>query len=302
MNVLIFGGSGFLGSEITELLKQKNINCYSASSNNLNSDYKIDISKIGSFDKLPKNFFNIIINCATILPGKDFLDKENLDNTYKTNILGTQNICNWIKKQSSVDKIVNCSTLVVNSKPWKISITENEESYCHGNHIVYSNSKLFQELLFKTFSEKYSIDLAQVRFSALYGNKMPKVGLLWNLINEIKTTNKIKIKNSKNVSVDFLNVIDASKIILNIINNKKALGIINGASGVETSIYDLGNIIKNIFNNNNKPVLYNKEDQNYTVDRSKVSVDKLKEIIDVSKFISIDEGIKKLLDHNEIKY
>ena len=131
---------------------------------------------------------------------------------------------------------------------------------------------------------------------------MPKVGLLWNLINEIKTTNKIKIKNSKNVSVDFLNVIDASKIILNIINNKKALGIINGASGVETSIYDLGNIIKNIFNNNNKPVLYNKEDQNYTVDRSKVSVDKLKEIIDVSKFISIDEGIKKLLDHNEIKY
>ena len=67
MNVLIFGGSGFLGSEINNLLNKNQFNCHTASFNNPKSDYKIDISNIDSFKHIPYDYFNIIINCATRL-------------------------------------------------------------------------------------------------------------------------------------------------------------------------------------------------------------------------------------------
>jgi UDP-glucose 4-epimerase len=292
MNVLIFGGSGFLGSEINNLLNKNQFNCHTASFNNSKSDYKIDISNIDSFKNIPYNYYNIIINCATILPGKDFLDSDNLNKTYKTNILGTQNICNWIKNQLKIKKIINCSTLIINRKPWKLSMTEKEETYNFGNHVVYANSKLFQELLFKTFCEKYHIELTQVRFSALYGNEMPRNGLIWNLINEIKETNEINLKNSKKITIDYLNVVDASKIVLNTITNNKATGIINGISGKEISILNLAKIIKNNFKNSK---LNNLEDENYKSNRSKISTVKLQTIINIDEFISLENGIKDLI-------
>lgn len=291
-NVLIFGGSGFLGTEINNLLNKNQFNCYTASFNNSKSDYKIDISNIDSFKHIPHNYFNIIINCATILPGKDFLDLDNLNKTFKTNILGTQNICNWIKNQTKIKKIINCSTLIVNRKPWKISMTEKEETYNFGKHVVYANSKLFQELLFKTFCEKYPIELAQVRFSALYGKEMPRNGLIWNLINEINETNKINLKNSKKTTIDYINVVDAAKIVLNTLTNHKAIGIINGVSGKEISIFNLAKIIKNNFKNSK---LNNLEDEYYKSSRSKISTVKLQTIINIDEFISLDTGINDLI-------
>ena len=296
MNILIFGGSGFLGIEIKKLLKKHNFNCLTASFNSSKSDFKIDISKIESFKFLPNNYFNIIINCATILPGKDFLDSDNLDKTYKTNILGTQNICNWIRTQSSVKKIINSSTLIVNKKPWKLSISEKDESYYFGNHIVYSSSKLFQELFFKTFCLKYAIPLVQIRFSALYGKDMQRNGLIWNLINEIKTINQIKLNsNSKRITIDYLNVIDAARIILSSVEDKNAIGIINGASGKEISIFNLALIIKECYKNKSDVIIGDTLDVDNYEDRSKVSVEKLKKIINLDTFITIKEGIKELI-------
>tara|TARA_B110000003_G_scaffold156884_1_gene157339 strand:+ start:7423 stop:8325 length:903 start_codon:yes stop_codon:yes gene_type:complete len=292
MNVLIFGGSGFLGTEINNLLNKNQFICHTASFNNPKSDYKIDISNFDSFKDIPHNYYNVIINCATILPGKNFLDSDNLNNTFKTNILGTQNICNWIKNQSKIKKIINCSTLIVNRKPWKISMTEKEETYNFGKHIVYANSKLFQELLFRTFCEKHYIKLTQIRFSALYGREMPRSGLIWNLINEVKETNKISLRNSKKITIDYLNVIDAAKIVLNTLTKNKSFGIVNGASGTEISIYDLAMIIKKYFKNSK---LNNLEDEHYKSDRSKISTKKLQKIININEFISLENGIKELI-------
>lgn len=292
MKILIFGANGFLGKETTELLKCNDFEVFTISRINKNCDYNLDISNFKDFSVLPNNFFDVIINCATVLPGGNYLDNDYLDKIYKTNVLGSQNICKWIDGQQSIKKIINCSTLAVAQKPWKIDLDETVETYPHGNHVLYSSSKLMQELLFKTLAESNKIDLVQIRFSALYGKSMNWNGIICNLIDQAKNKKGINLTNATKVFADFLNVKDAAKIILDTIQ-KPIIGILNAASGKEISILNLAEMIANNCVDNIE--IKNNESENIEISRAKINIDKLNKYIDTSNFIHINEGIKALL-------
>ena len=192
MKVLIFGGNGFLGKALQHEFNKSKVEFFTVSRSNTLSSFNVDISKIDDFSSLPDNFFTVIVNCAAVLPGGSYLDSAYLDLIYKTNILGSQNICNWISSQSSIVKIVNCSTLVVVKKPWEMPLLEVEENtYPFGSHVLYCSSKLAQELIFKTFSDDFKIKLAQIRFSTLYGKGMNWNGLLCNFLDQATNNKKI---------------------------------------------------------------------------------------------------------------
>ena len=70
-------------------------------------------------------------------------------------------------------------------------------------------------------------------------------------------------------------------------------GIVNGASGEETSILKLAEIIKNIFSE--EVEIVNFEDVNFNEDRAVINVGKLKTIIDVNNFIDFSVGISNLM-------
>lgn len=292
MRVLVFGGNGFLGKSLTTVLNNASIECFTVSRSDRNSNFNLDISDYSTFSKLPIEYFDAVINCATVLPGGNYLDSDYLERIYKTNILGTQNICKWIEIQHSVKKIINCSTLVVVGKPWPLFLSEKEVTYPTGNHVLYCSSKLTQELLFKTFALSKNILLTQVRFSALYGEKMNWSGLICNLIDQAKTQKKISLKNASKVAADFLYVDDAANILLAAIQ-KDIEGIVNGASGKETTILELATIISHQFVETIQ--IENFEDAGFTVDRALINVDRLNTIIDSKKFVTLEEGINKMI-------
>lgn len=293
MKILIFGGNGFLGKELKQLLKNSNYDIYTVSRSDIDVNFKVDISNFNDFDNLPKDFFNVIINCATILPGGDYLENSYLDKIYKTNILGAQNICKWIAGQRSIKKIINCSTLVVVKKPWPINLSEDVNTYPEGKHVLYSFSKLGQELLFSTFANSNNVILSQIRFSALYGRNMNSSGIINNIIEQIRNIKVVKLTNATKVNADFLYVEDAARIILATIE-KDFHGILNGASGNETSILDLAEIIKRNFNDQSIKIC-NSESSDFLEDRAVICVKNLKKIIDTNSFITLDEGIKRIL-------
>ncbi|MGV8947037.1 MAG: NAD-dependent epimerase/dehydratase family protein [Lutibacter sp.] len=292
MKVLIFGGNGFLGNSLTTVLKSEGFEYQTVSRSDKNSNYNFDISDFSAFTILPLDFFDVVVNCATILPGGNYLDNDYLEKIYKTNIIGSQNICKWINEQKSIKKIINCSTLVVVGKPWPLDLTENEERYPSGNHVLYSSSKLTQELIFKTFATAKDVALIQIRFSALYGETMKWSGIICNLIDQARNNKKINLTNASKVTADFLHVDDASRIILASMKSDVG-GIVNGASGEETSILKLAEIIKSKFSEEVEIINY--EDENFRVDRAVVNVDKLKTIIDVNNFVDFSEGVSKLM-------
>jgi UDP-glucose 4-epimerase len=292
MKVALLGGNGFLGRELYLQSKKTEVECYVISRGNTNSDFNVNISNYNDFEKLPYNFFDIVINCATTLPGGNYLDNKYLEKIYKTNILGTQNICKWINEQSSIKKIINCSTLAVVGKPWSINLSEAEPTYPTGDHVLYSSSKLTQELLFKTFATSKNITLTQIRFSSLYGATMNWGGLICSLIEQSRNQKKMYLTNASKVSADFLHVSDASKIILATIQNDVS-GILNAASGIETSVIELAKIINSFFEEHIE--IQNVEKEKFNEDRAVVNVSKLKQIIDINSFVDLKTGIKEMI-------
>lgn len=291
MNVLVFGANGFLGKVLQESI-QKEGHVFFGASRSTESGYKIDISKYEDFLCLPQNYFDIVINCATILPSGNFLDSNYLNKIYETNILGTQNICKWISSQKQIKKIINCSTLVVVGKPWAHKLTEEAPTYPTGNHVLYCSSKLMQELIVETTANQFEIDFVNIRFSAIYGSNMPKTGIIWNLFNQAKNQKEINIVNGNKVSFDFINVIDAANIVTALLKNSSS-GILNAASGVETSLYELATIVKNSVNES--ITIINNEEELSTPSRAVISVEKLNSIIDTKKFIDIKKGVNQLV-------
>lgn len=291
MNILVFGGNGFLGLELENELKNTNYNFFSAS-RNANSGYTVDLSNFEEFTNLPSNFFDIVINCATILPGGDILDNDYLNKIYKTNILGTQNICKWISSQKSIKKIINCSTLVVVNKPWDYNLTEDAKTYPTGNHVLYCSSKLMQELIIETIGINYNIDYMNIRFSSIYGKNMSKSGVIWSLYQQGINNDLIKITNGNKISFDFINVNDAARILVAAIESQKNNGILNAASGEEISLLELASIVKK--NISESIEIENDDHDDFTFNPSKINVNKLNQIINTDSFLSMDEGIKQV--------
>ena len=292
MKILIIGANGFLGKEITTLFLAHKID-FMTSSRSTTTDFSVDISNIKNFEVVPKNFFDVIINCATTLPGPDYLDANYLEKIYQTNILGSQNICKWIHEQSSIKKIINCSSLAVVNKPWPLNVDETANTYPTGTHVLYSGSKLMQELIFETFANQYQISLIQLRFSALYGINMPKSGIIWNFINQAQNKNCISVENGDKFSADFLNVIDAARIILGAVNSHET-GIVNAASGTEVFLTDLANNVSKMFANTE--VINVSSTKNFNENRAVIDVQKLSKIIDVNSFIDFEKGLKQLIN------
>lgn len=291
MRVLLFGGSGFLGKSI--------VNCFSFDEVSIDTvsrgkkcNYQIDIKSFDDFKKLPNNYYDVVINAATVLPGGDYLDNNYLNNIYETNVLGSQNICKWIKTQSTIKKIINCSTLVVVNKPWQIPLDENAKTYPLGNHVLYSSSKLMQELLFTTFGNLNNIPCVNLRFSSIYGKNMTKSGILFNLFSQIEANKSIEITNGSKISFDFIHVDDAARVIWQVVNSN-CTGILNVASGEEIKLIDLAKKTSLLYQDD--IIIHNVNDVNFEENFSNVEILKLKKIMKTFNFIPLENGLKEII-------
>ena len=108
MKIIVFGGTGLLGSSIVKKLLDKKIDCR-VSSKNKRSLFKSNLlSKNKIIKFLKKNKPHVIINCA----GETNVDycNNNLLNCYKSNVLSVKNIVNCIKELNLKCFFVHIST------------------------------------------------------------------------------------------------------------------------------------------------------------------------------------------------
>ena len=110
MKILITGGCGFIGSNLSIFLKKKNLNIFSLDNllrkgselnekrlkENRIKNFRVDICNKSQINKLPK--FDLVIDCCAE-PSVSASNKE-LDRVINTNLFGTFNIL----KKCSTDK------------------------------------------------------------------------------------------------------------------------------------------------------------------------------------------------------
>ena len=111
MRVLITGGCGFIGTNISTFLKKRG--CNISTLDNLSrkgsffnyqilkklniKNYKFDISNGKKFNALPK--FDLIIDCCAEAAVE--VSRKDVERVFNTNLLGTLNVMKKVKKDES---------------------------------------------------------------------------------------------------------------------------------------------------------------------------------------------------------
>ena len=179
MKVLITGGCGFVGTNLSIFLKKKGYNI--STLDNLSrkgsifnfkilkklkiKNYRFDISNGKKFNVLPR--FDLIIDCCAEAAVE--VSRKDVDRVFNTNLLGTLNVMKKVKKDKS--KIIflsssrvysiNALNKLVAKKVLKNKIKTNieikENFKCDEPKSIYGFTKHASEMLIEEFSFTYHL-------------------------------------------------------------------------------------------------------------------------------------------------
>lgn len=295
MKFLIFGSTGFVGSNLVKYLQDQGNEVLGISRSGRQNSISMDITNSQQFSKIEFKP-DVVINCASILPTqeKKTVDPLFLSELFNTNVVGGANIANWAVANNIPD-IINCSTLVVVKKPWPVPLTEECSEIPEGVHVGYSMSKLSQEQIMKECVRDSNTQLKHVRLSAVYGQGMVSSGIIFNLITSLIENKDLNLTNADINSLDLIHVEDVSKALYAISKIKSNYDVINLGGG-EIYIYQLAEKLKAIIGSTSQ---INNVNSGGVPSNAKIDVNRLKLIIGkvYEDFIPLDSGLKNIVEH-----
>ena len=168
MNILITGSQGFLAKNLSLKLKNKNHKIYGIGRGKWKGD---EYKKWGYFKNLNEDInsknilkykkisFKYIIHCAGKVIGLSAVDD------FKTNVLTTQIVLDFIYLTKQNPKLIFMSTLAVYGNKNKF-LTENTKLNPISN---YAHNKILCEEMCSFYSRKYNFDLLIMRISSIFG-------------------------------------------------------------------------------------------------------------------------------------
>jgi UDP-glucose 4-epimerase len=298
MKFLVFGAGGFLGSRLVEGLEGSGHEVTAVHRSGHQNN--VDIRRLEDFEKLSSiPVPDIIVNCASVLPGQPLTDPSYLRSLFEVNVSGAANIMQFARARG-IRRVINCSTLAVTGKPWPVPLTEKTWLPPSGPHAGYASSKLSQELVMNELAGQSGISLLHLRLSALYGPGMKWAGILPTLIDRAIKNDRIQLTNGGRVSFDFLWVDDLVKAIMAIAEKTEwSHGVVNAASGEETGLRSLAEMV--VRASGSASEIENKEGDE-AESRAVVDVTLWKELTDNLRMTPLAKGIEILVEQKKRLY
>ena len=197
MNILVFGGGGFLGSHVCDELTY--LGHYVTIFDRIESPYLKNGQKmvVGNIldeelvSELTKNI-DIVYNFAALADLNETLDKP-LE-TIKINILGNTIILEACRR-NNVKRFIYASTLYVYSQ---------EGGF-------YRCSKQAAEQYVEEYYKKYNLNYTILRFGSLYGPRADQSNGLYKIIKGALENGYVKYEGSENALREYIHVEDAAK-------------------------------------------------------------------------------------------
>jgi len=249
MRIFVTGGAGFIGTHLCKKLSLiHKVTVYDNFSNSNKKNFPIlknltlIVGDILDNSKLVNSMKNhdIVIHLAA---KTDVIDSiNNPENTFQTNVQGTQNIIDSCKSHNISKIIVTSSASVYQSSDKSISETNTTKPSS-----PYGQSKLSMEKITTESKINYSI----LRLFNVYGTGQSS-GVIANFKKNILENIPIIIFGDGEAIRDFIHIDDIVDGI--ILSMKSASGIYNIASGNGTSITDLAKLLIELFGKNSKIV------------------------------------------------
>jgi len=198
MKILVTGGSGFLGSHISDELLNKGHKVYifdKKKSKFLKKKQKFikgNLSNIKLLEKLFKNI-DVVYHFAAIADIQQAMNNPN--DTVKTNILSTVKLLNLCVKHK-IKKFIFGSTIYVNS---------DEGSF-------YKSSKRAAENYIEEYSKLFGLKFTILRYGSLYGERSEINNGITKVIDYAKKNGLVTYDGSKDAVRNYINVKDAAEL------------------------------------------------------------------------------------------
>lgn len=309
MNILVTGCAGFIGSHVTErLLLENNVvigidnfnNFYSVEvkeKNLMRSQlfqkfilYKIDIKDTAIVENIfEKHNIDVVIHLAAKAGVRPSI--EDPKGYYLTNLLGTLNILEAMKKNDIV-KLIFASSSSVYGNNSKIPFKESDNV----DHPIspYAGSKKATELLIYTYYKLYGIQSTLLRFFTVYGPRQRPEMAIAKFTRMILENREIELYAGGKSFRDYTYIDDIVDGIICAIEKIKGFEIINLGNSSPIELINLVKLIECNLGKKAKIQFYST--QAGDVDITCADISKAKRILNFKPTTKIEDGIKKYIE------
>lgn len=295
-NILVTGGSGFLGSHVTQRLKDSRLIIPRSSSTDLKDKYQCEQL---FYREQPDAVIHLAATCGGI-----GANRENPGKYFYDNMLMGLNLiecCN----NFNVAKLVIVGTVCSYPKYCPVPFKEEDiwNGYPEETNAPYGIAKKSLYIMAKAYQEQYGLNSTVLIPSNLYGPRDNFKDESSHVIPAlIKKIYKAKIGNLPNVEIwgdgtptrEFLYVDDASRAIVSSLNINTDAEPINIGTGEEISIRELATKIKDIIQYEGD-ILFNSSYPNGQPRRC-VDTQKAKSLLGFTASMTLDVGLKNTID------
>lgn len=234
MKAIIFGGTGFLGSHVADMLTNDGfeVTIYDLKpSPYLKNNQKMVIGDILDFEKIQKvtKGSDIVYNFAGIAD----IEEAAADpvQAIHTNVLGNTRILEACRL-NAVKRYLFASTLYVYS---------NLGSF-------YRASKQSCELIIEAYAERFGLNYTILRYGSLYGPRANSSNWIHGVLKQALTEKKITRYGDGQELREYIHVLDAARLSVKVLSDyENQYVIITGQQSIK--IEDLMTMIKEMFNN-----------------------------------------------------
>ena len=317
--ILVVGGAGFVGSNLVHLILEENPkkilvvdNLLSSDVSNVPSDNRVSFifgsitdDKILSSipDDIDYAFHLACFHGNQSSIADPFADHDN-------NTLTSLKLFDRLKDIKNLKKIVYAAAAcAVAEKTYdKPSATTEEQPVTLYHDSPYSISKIIGELYGNYYFQQHKLPIVKARFSNVYGPReilgagrwRGTVHTVWRNVTPTFIWRSLQgealpLDNGGNASRDFIFVEDMARGLMACALKGEEGGVYNIATGQETSILDLANLI-NEFTNNKTPIDLKPAREWDRSGKRFASTEKSKNELGFSSKINIREGIKRTVE------
>lgn len=303
MKIIVTGGAGFIGSHLVDTLTDQNhdvivIDDFSTGSikNLAGSKSKIKLLKISlSIKKVLKKIPKILKSTDYIfhLAALPRIERSIDDpiGTHQANVEGTL-VALELARQLKVKKFIFISSSSVYGIQKRLPLLESLQPNPQN---PYAYQKLMGEYYSKIYSQTYNLEIIIFRLFNVYGPRMFSKGsyklVFTKWLEQMKNGHPLTIYGSGNQTRDFTYITDVVKGLILGMTTKLSTPyeIINLGGGQQKPIKELAKLFK-------KAVQFLPA-RPYEEKFKEADINKAKKLLKWKPVISIDEGIKKLLEY-----
>ncbi len=283
MNILVLGGTGFLGSHVADYLsdhKHKVTIFDLKPSPYLRKDQEMIVGDMLDLEAVKKAVKNADVvysfaGIADINEAKNYVYK-----TIQTNIMGTTNILEACVA-AKVKRFIFASTVYVYSEAGSF----------------YRASKQACELLIETYNKQLRLDFVILRYGSLYGPRADKNNWIFRILKQALSEKKIVREGDGEELREYIHVFDAARLSVKALDDefKNQYVLITGNQPMK--IKDVLIMVKEMFNNEISIEFASGDyDEHYEITPYNFRPKLAKRVIS-SSYIDLGQGILELLNN-----